>query len=117
MDGRVVDPRAQALAGYLRERAAAFSLSADSTGEPHIAAAGMSLLDAAAVAEHLPVADPRLLALSRAGCFEAMPGGGIRFLETDDLRAVVQRPLAGSPMSGEQIVDLLADTARGEDGE
>ena len=114
MDGRIVDPRAQALAGYLRERAAAFSLSADETGEPHIAAAGMALLDAAAVAEGLPETDARLEALSRAGCFEAMPGGSIRFLETFDLRAVVQRPLAGSPMSGEQIIDLLSNPARGE---
>lgn len=114
MDGRIVDPRAQALADYLRERAAAFSLSADSTGEQHIADAGMALLDAASLAERLPATDRRLEALSRAGCFEAMRGGTTRFAETSDLRAVVQRPLAGTPMSGEQILDLLADLAHGE---
>ena len=107
MDGRAVDPRAQALADYLRERAASFSLSADLTGEQHIATAGMALLDAAALAERLPFGDRRLEALSRAGRFEAMPEGASRFLESPDLRAVVQRPLSGSSMSGEQILALL----------
>jgi hypothetical protein len=116
MGGRTPDPRAQALAGYLRERAAAFSLSADSTGEQHVATAGMALLDAAACAERLASTDRRLEVLSRAGCFEAMPGGSCRFVETHDLRAVVQRPLSGSPMSGEQILDLLAGIAGGGDG-
>lgn len=116
MGGQTVDPRAQALADYLRERAAAFSLSADSTGEQHVATAGMALLDAAALAERLASADRRLVALSRAGCFEAMPGGSCRFVETHDLRAVVQRPLAGSPMSGDRILDLLAATAAGGEG-
>lgn len=101
------------MAEYLRERAAAFSLAADSTGEHHIASAGMALLDAAAMAERLPTNDRRLKALSEAGRFEAMPGGTSRFVETNDLRSVVQRPLAGSPMTGEQILDLIADIAGG----
>jgi hypothetical protein len=54
MSERAGDPRAEALADYLRQRASAFSLSADATGEQHIATAGMSLLDAAALAESLP---------------------------------------------------------------
>ena len=51
--GRTGDPRGLALADYLRAQAEALSLSADSTGEQHIARAGMALLDAAALAEHL----------------------------------------------------------------
>jgi hypothetical protein len=108
-----MDPRARALAFYLRERAAAFSLSADATGDQHIATAGMALLDAASAAERLPATDPRLQALSRAGCFEAMPGGASRFQETPGQRAVVQQPLAGSPVTGERILDLLAEAAAG----
>jgi len=107
------DPRAVALADYLRQRASAFSLSADSTDEQHIARAGMALLDAAALAEELVAGDGRLKALSDASCFEAMADGACRFVETPRLRSVVQRPLAGSPMSGEQILDLLVTGARG----
>jgi len=109
-----VDPRAHALGEYLRDRAAAFSLSADAAGDQHIADAGMALLDAAAMADRLPGTDDRLEALSSAGCFETMPGGTSRFVETLDLRAVIQRPLSGSPMSGEQILDLIVETARGD---
>ncbi|HEY6797864.1 MAG TPA: hypothetical protein VI248_24575 [Kineosporiaceae bacterium] len=112
MSDRTQDPRAQALAQYLRERATAFSLSADSTGEQHIARAGMALLDAAWLAEQLPGTDHRLAALTAAGRFEAMPGGSCHFVETPRLRAVVQRPLAGSPVSAEEIVDLLAANAQ-----
>jgi hypothetical protein len=111
MAGTSPDPRAQALARYFRERAAAFSLSADSTGEQHVASAGMALLDAAQVAERLPLTDPRLAILTRAGRFESLPGGGSTFLETDSVRRVVQRPLSGSPMSGEDILDLLVESA------
>jgi hypothetical protein len=111
MAGTGSDPRAQALARYLRERAAAFSLSADSADERHIAAAGMALLDAAGVAELLPGTDPRLARLTRAGRFESMPGGGSTFLETDNIRRAIQRPLSGTPKSGEEILDLLAESA------
>jgi hypothetical protein len=109
MAGRKPDPRAQALASYLQERAAAFSLSADSTDEQHIASAGMALLDAAQVAGRLSPVDPRLAALSQAGRFESMPDGGCTFLETGSIRGVILRPLLGSPMSGEEIIDLLVD--------
>ncbi len=105
------DPRAQALARYLRERAAAFSLSADSTGDQHIASAGMALLDAAGVAERLLPGDRRLATLTRAGRFESMPDGGSTFLETDNMRRVIQRPLSGAAMSGEEILDLLIESA------
>ena len=111
MTGTGPDPRAQALARYFRERAAAFSLSADSTGERHIASAGMALLDAGAAAERLPVADARLAALTRAGRFESMPDGTSRFLESDAVRRVVQRPLSGVPMSGSEILDLVVASA------
>lgn len=111
MAGTSPDPRAQALAHYFRDRAGAFSLSADSTGEQHIASAGMALLDAAGVAERLLPTDPRLATLTRAGRFESMPGGGSTFLETDSVRRVIQRPLSGVPMSGEAILDLLVESA------
>jgi hypothetical protein len=111
---RASDPRADALAGYLRDRAAAFSFSADSTNGQHIAAAGMALLDAAALAERLPATDRRLRRLSGAGCFETMHDGSSAFLETPDLRAAVQRPLSGAPMSGADILALLVLTACGE---
>jgi hypothetical protein len=108
---RTGDPRAHALADYLRRQAAALSLSADSTGEQHIARAGMALLDAAGLAEHLPATDPRLAALSLAGRFETMADGASRFLETQDVRAALRRPISGAAMTGEQILDLLAAIA------
>lgn len=113
MSDRPVDPRATALGQYLRERAAAFSLSADEAEDQHIARAGMALLDAAALADYLPATDRRLEAMTRAGCFETMPGGTCRFVESDGLRAIVQRPLAGAPMTGAQILDLLVKTVHG----
>jgi hypothetical protein len=88
-----------------------FSLSADSTGEQHIASAGMALLDAGEVAERLPAADARLATLTRAGRFESMPDGTSRFLETDAVRRAIQRPLSGVPMSGSEILDLVVASA------
>jgi len=113
MGGDVPDTRAAALAAYLRRRAAAFSLSADVNDEQLIARAGMALLDAAMIAEKLSARDGRLTALSEAGRFETMPGGGARFVETAELRAAIQRPLSGTPLSGHDIVALLVDTALG----
>jgi hypothetical protein len=111
VDGRAPDARALALAEYLRERAAAFSLSADVNEADQIAQAGMALLDAASTAEALPADDPTLIALSEAGRFESMPGGKARFVETPRLRAAVQRPISGAPMAGAQILALLVDSA------
>lgn len=99
---------------YLRQRASAFSMSSDVHDEPHIARAGMALLDAARLAEELSPSDPRLVALSEAGRFESMPDDTARFLETPAVRAAVQRPLAGVPMSGSEILVLLVDTVSGE---
>jgi hypothetical protein len=109
--GRTGDPRGLALADYLRAQAEALSLSADSTGEQHIARAGMALLDAAALAEHLPATDRRLRALSLAERFETMPNGASRFLGTPDVAAALRRPVSGSSMSGEQILNLLVAVA------
>jgi hypothetical protein len=111
VDGRATDARALALAEYLRERAASFSLSADVNQAHQIAQAGMALLDAASIAETLLADDPILIALSEAGRFESMPGDRARFVETAQLRAAVQRPLSGTPMAGKQILTLLVDTA------
>ena len=102
-----------ALAEYLRERAAAFSLSADAIGEQHIATAGMALLDAAELAQGWGRSDLRLEALSRAGGFEAMPDGASRFLEPPGLRAAVQRPLSGRSMTGAEILALIMRTVCG----
>lgn len=105
------DARAAALAVYFRDRASAFSMSADVNDEQGIAGAGMALLDAAKLAESLPAQDQRLVLLSEAGRFETMPNDTALFLETPALRAAMQRPLAGAPMSGSDILALLVDTA------
>jgi hypothetical protein len=105
------DPRGAALAEYLRDRAADFSLAADVTTQQHVARAGMALLDAAVIAENLTRTDPDLDRLSAAGCFESMPHQGFRFVENDAIRAAVQRPLAGMPTTGRDILALLASVA------
>lgn len=104
------DARAAALADYLRERAAAFSLSADVMGSQSTAKAGMALLDAAHIAEAMTPDDPRLALLSEAGLFESMPEGGALFLETSEVRAAIQRPLVRDPQGGEQIIAHLVAT-------
>jgi hypothetical protein len=104
------DARASALADYLRERAAAFSLSADVRQSQSTASAGMALLDAAHIADAMTTNDPRLTLLSEAGLFESMPGGRARFLETLQIRAAIQRPLIRDPQDGEQIIAYLVAT-------
>lgn len=105
------DARAVALADYLYQRAAAFSLSADVNDAQGTAHAGMALLDAAALAERLGPTDQILKALSEAGRFETTPDSGATFLETDELRAAIQRPLAGRRMTGHEILALVVRTA------
>jgi hypothetical protein len=112
--GEGTDARAAALAVYFRDRASAFSMSADVNDEQGIAGAGMALLDAAKLAETLSAQDQRLILLSEAGRFETMPNDTALFLETPALRAAMQRPLAGEPMSGSDILALLVDTASEE---
>ena len=104
------DARAAALADYLRERAAAFSMSADVTGSQNTASAGMALLDAAHIADAMTTNDPRLALLSEAGLFESMPGGRALFLETTEIRAAIQRPLVRDPQAGEEIIGHLMAT-------
>lgn len=104
------DARASALADYLRERAAAFSLSADVRESQSTASAGMALLDAAHIADAMTTSDPRLALLSEAGLFESMPGGRARFVETFQIRAAIQRPLVRDPQDGEQIIAYLVAT-------
>ena len=106
------DPRAAALADYLYQRAAAFSLSADVNDAQETAHAGMALLDAAALAAQLRPTDKILTALSEAGRFETVPDGKAVFVETDELRAAIQRPLLGSRMTGHEILVLVLNTAR-----
>lgn len=108
---RPVDPRAAALARYLRDWAAAFSLSADTTDVPSTAEAGMALLDAAAMAEAMDAEDPRLTALSEAGVFESMPHGGARVVDTPRIRAAIRRPLASAAQDGASILGHLVSAA------
>ena len=110
MGPRESDARAMALADYLRERAAAFSLSADVMGSQSTASAGMALLDAAHIAAAMATNDPRLALLSEAGLFESMPGDRALFLETSRVRAAIQLPLVRDPQGGEQIIANLVAT-------
>lgn len=110
------DPRAAALAAYLRRWAAAFSLSADTTHLSSTAEAGMALLDAASVAESMPPDDERIRKLSEAGLFESMPGGQATFLETPEIRALICRPLSSEAQSGVAIVAQLVAAAAAPGG-
>ncbi len=105
------DARASALAEYLRQRAAAFSMSADVMESQSTASAGMALLDAAHVADAMTPNDPRLVLLSEAGLFESMPGGRAFFLETPEIRAAVQRQLVRDPQGGKEIIAHVVATA------
>lgn len=104
------DPRAAALAAYLRRQAATFSLSADVNDAQTTAEAGMSLLDAARLAEQIPENNAWLERLSRARRFETMPDRQAMFLETAAVRSAIQRSLTGH-MSGAEVLDLVLATA------
>jgi hypothetical protein len=104
------DARAEALADYLHDRAAVLSFSADVSDSDVTASAGMALLDAAKLAAAMPPDDARLTALSEAGLFETMPERRAVFLETPEVRAVVQRALAGGARSGAEILGLIVAT-------
>jgi hypothetical protein len=101
------DPRAAALADFLRRRAAAFSLSADVNGSARIADAGMALLDAAILASRLAPRDPMLVAMSEAGLFESMPGDQARVVVTPELLRALQRPISGDARDAEQILRAI----------
>ncbi|MGZ4589369.1 MAG: hypothetical protein ACXV2I_01080 [Actinomycetes bacterium] len=107
----MTDPRASALAAYLRARAASFSMAADANDASHVAQAGMALLDAAALAEGWPPSDPSLRRLSEAGLFETMPDDAVRVVETAAVRSATQRPLSGDAMTGAQILALMVASA------
>lgn len=111
-DGWSPDARGAALAQYLRERAAAFSMSADVTGVQDTARAGMALLDAATVADAMSTSDARLRLLSEAGLFESMPEGRARFTETPEVRAAIQRPLVSDRHTGVEIIAELVASIR-----
>jgi hypothetical protein len=102
-----LDPRAAALAGFLRDRAGLFSLSADVNNAPHIADAGMSLLEAAAVAENLQTGDPILVEMSERGLFESMPQGGARVVETEELGRSLSRSILGHARDGRSVLTEL----------
>ena len=109
-----MDPRARALALYFRQRAAAFSLSADEMDQKGVARAGMALLDAAGIAEAMASHDPRLRALSTTGYFETLPGGEARFRESRTMRTAVQRPISGAAQSGNEIINAVVAEAHAQ---
>ena len=110
------EPRAAALARYLRGWAAAFSLSADATHASATADAGMALLDAAAIAESMQGDDPRIRTLSEAGLFESMPNDEALFVETPQIRAGIFRPISSDAESGESIIATLVALAAESQG-
>lgn len=89
-------------------------MSADVTDSQQTAQCGAALLDAARTAESWSSDNGLLMELSESGRFETMPGRRARFLETSEVRAAVQRPLAGAPMSGDEILALVVEAARGQ---
>ncbi len=107
------DPRAAALAVYLRHWAAAFSLSADATDVANTAEAGMALLDAAEIAGSMSSDDPNLRTLSEAGLFESMPEDQAAFVDTPEIRAAIRRPIASGAEDGAAIIAHLVATAAG----
>lgn len=86
-----------------------FSLSADVTRSACVAAAGMALLDAAEEAERLQPRDPILVDLSEARRFEPMPGDEARFVDSEEVRRALRRPISGAPEDAHHI--LLAVVA------
>jgi hypothetical protein len=96
-----------ALSGFLRDRAAAFSLSSDVNDSPQIADLGMVLLDAADLAEQLPAEDAGLIAMSEAGLFESMPDNAARVVETPELRRALLRPVSGDPRDAVEVLRAI----------
>lgn len=86
------------------------------TTQQHVARAGMALLDAAAIAENLTRTDPTLARLTEAGYYESTPDLGLRFVETEPVRAAVHRPISGEPMTGRDILELIAAVANADPG-
>lgn len=105
------DPRSAALARYLRQSAATFSMSADVTGMPTTAEAGMVLLDAAVVAESMQGDDPRIQTLSEAGLFESMPGDEAAFVEIPEVRAAIHRSVVSDVEDGGSVIARLVALA------
>lgn len=84
-------------------------MSADTQNSSHIADAGMSLLDAATIAQDLSPLDPLLVEMSERRLFETMPGDGARVIESDDLGRSLSRSIIGRSRSGHDVLrDLLA---------
>ncbi|MDQ1667878.1 MAG: hypothetical protein QOH75_3909 [Actinomycetota bacterium] len=109
----MTDPRAAALGTYLRARAATFSMAADTSDDEQLGRAGMALLDAATTAECMLTNDPVLRRLSEAGLFECLADDQVALVETAAVRAAVQRPILGAPMTGREVLDLLVVAALG----
>lgn len=105
------EPRAAALAHFLRREAGAVSLSAQMTGNFYLVHVGMAMLDAAVLAQDLKVDDPILLRLSQAGCFESMPGEKSKFVSTDEIQRAILRPVSGTAEAGATILQSIVTAA------
>jgi hypothetical protein len=105
------EPRAAALACFLRREAGAVSLSAEMTGHPYLVHVGMAMLDAAALAQDLDAGDPILLRLSQAGCFESMPDDRAKFVSTDEIQRAILRPVSGDAEAGATILQSIVTAA------
>ena len=86
-------------------------MSADATDSASTADLGMALLDAARIAEAMPIADPRIRVLSEANLFESMPEGQAVFVEVAEIRRAVRRTLVSGPQDGSSIIAELIATA------
>ena len=106
------EPRAAALADFLRGEARALSLSAEVTGTMQIARVGMALLDAALLAERLSPSDPLLVCLSEEGLFESLPDNRACFAASAEIHRAIYRPIAGRIQNGPAILDTIASAAR-----
>jgi hypothetical protein len=107
---RTGDPRALALADFLRSRADLFTLSAAQARSPGAAEAGTSLLEAADLAAEMDPGDPMLVAMSRRGMFQSMPHGAARVLTSDDLGRSLARSVLGGERDGRRILRGLVDS-------
>ena len=105
------DPRAGALAEFLRREAAAVSLSLEMTGFERLVHVGMALLDAAAEADRWREGDESLTALSAAGLFRSSPGGALRFVADSRIQRVLLSPVHGELQTGEEVLAHLVAAA------
>lgn len=105
------DPRAIALARYLRATAQEFSEVAESMDLLSVAEAGLVLLDVADIVQDWDPASPQLRSLAQAGLFLTGDDGRTRFRATDPIRHELRRGLFGELQAPALVLDCLVDLA------